>query len=127
VRRCEDDCGGQERPCHNQAGEHRLHKQKICEYDAKLTVLLCFGLQTLGGEKFDAVFDMNARELGDTQPLADLFLGKVDHYVFMSSAGVYLKSDVMPHLEEDAVDQKSRHKGKLDSEEYLAKVHNFCT
>ena len=71
--------------------------------------------ETLGKEKFYAVFDMNARELADTQPLADLFLGKVEHYVFMSSAGVYLKSDVMPHLEEDAVDQKSRHKGKLDS------------
>jgi hypothetical protein len=50
-------------------------------------------LQTLGGQKFDAVYDMNAREVGDTQPLADLFLNKVDHYVFMSSAGVYLKSD----------------------------------
>jgi hypothetical protein len=34
-------------------------------------------------------------QVGDTQPLADLFLGKVDHYVFMSSAGVYLKSDMV--------------------------------
>jgi hypothetical protein len=32
---------------------------------------------------------------------------------------VYLKSDQMPHREEDAVDPKSRHKGKLDTESYL--------
>ncbi|CAM9875262.1 unnamed protein product, partial [Sphacelaria rigidula] len=54
---------------------------------------------TLGGEKFDAVYDMNAREVGDTKCIADVFKGKVDHYVFMSSAGVYLKSDLMPHRE----------------------------
>ncbi|CAN0325503.1 unnamed protein product, partial [Discosporangium mesarthrocarpum] len=53
----------------------------------------------LGGEKFDAVFDMNAREVSDTKAVADVFNGKVDHYVFMSSAGVYLKSDLMPHRE----------------------------
>lgn len=54
---------------------------------------------TLGGEKFDAVFDMNAREVSDTKAVADVFKGKVDHYVFMSSAGVYLKSELMPHRE----------------------------
>lgn len=53
----------------------------------------------LGGEKFDAVFDMNAREVSDTKAIADVFKGKVDHYVFMSSAGVYLKSELMPHRE----------------------------
>lgn len=37
----------------------------------------------------------------------------------MSSAGVYLKSDEMPHREIDPVDPKSRHKGKLDSEQCL--------
>eukprot|EP00612_Vaucheria_litorea_P001339 CAMPEP_0171457270 /NCGR_PEP_ID=MMETSP0945-20130129/3416_1 /TAXON_ID=109269 /ORGANISM="Vaucheria litorea, Strain CCMP2940" /LENGTH=331 /DNA_ID=CAMNT_0011982845 /DNA_START=75 /DNA_END=1070 /DNA_ORIENTATION=+ len=78
--------------------------------------------ETLGNEKFDAVFDMNARELSDTKPLADLFNGKVEHYVFMSSAGVYLKSDQMPHRETDETDPKSRHKGKFESEEYLKKI-----
>ncbi|CAM9641474.1 unnamed protein product, partial [Choristocarpus tenellus] len=57
---------------------------------------------TLGGEKFDAVFDMNAREVDDTKCVADVFIGNVDHYVFMSSAGVYLKSDLMPHYEASA-------------------------
>ncbi|OUC13920.1 MAG: 3-beta hydroxysteroid dehydrogenase [Alkalinema sp. CACIAM 70d] len=77
-------------------------------------------IQQLAGESFDAIFDNNGRELSDTQPLADLFNGKVKHFVYMSSAGVYLKSDQMPHIEGDAVDPKSRHKGKNDTEAYLA-------
>ena len=76
-------------------------------------------LNQLAGESFDAIFDNNGRELSDTQPLVDLFNGKVQHFVYMSSAGVYLKSDEMPHTEGDAEDPKSRHKGKNDTEAYL--------
>lgn len=76
--------------------------------------------EKLGSEEFDAIFDNNGRELSDTQPLADLFKGRVKHFVYMSSAGVYLKSDQMPHIEGDAIDPKSRHKGKHDTETYLA-------
>jgi nucleoside-diphosphate-sugar epimerase len=74
--------------------------------------------------KYDYVFDMNAREVTDTRPLAELFVGQpnLKQYVFMSSAGVYLKSDEMPHLERDPVDPKSRHKGKLDSENCLKEL-----
>ena len=74
----------------------------------------------LAGQSFDAIFDNNGRELSDTQPLAELFHGKVQHFVYMSSAGVYLKSDQMPHVEGDPVDPKSRHKGKHETEAYLA-------
>jgi UDP-glucose 4-epimerase len=76
--------------------------------------------EKLADQQFDAIFDNNGRELSDTQPLADLFQGQVQHFVYMSSAGVYLKSDQMPHLEGDAVDPKSRHKGKHDTETYLS-------
>ena len=44
----------------------------------------------------------------------------IEQYIYCSSAGVYLKSDQMPHCEQDAVDPKSRHKGKLDTEALLA-------
>ena len=74
----------------------------------------------LSAETFDAVFDNNGRELSDTQPLADLFRDKVQHFVYMSSAGVYLKADQLPHVEGDPVDPKSRHLGKHDTEAYLA-------
>src|SRR5579883_1851409 len=76
--------------------------------------------ENLAGESFDAIFDNNGRELSDTQPLAELFRDTVQHFVYMSSAGVYLKSDQMPHIEGDPVDPKSRHKGKHETEAYLA-------
>jgi UDP-glucose 4-epimerase len=74
----------------------------------------------LAGESFDAIFDNNGRELSDTQPLAEIFKGRIQHFVYVSSAGVYLKSDQMPHVEGDPVDPKSRHKGKFETEAYLA-------
>ena len=73
----------------------------------------------LAGESFDAIFDNNGRELSDTQPLVELFGDQLQHFVYVSSAGVYLKSDQMPHIEGDAVDPKSRHKGKFETEAYL--------
>lgn len=73
----------------------------------------------LSGETFDAIFDNNGRELSDTQPLIEIFGDKLQHFVYVSSAGVYLKSDQMPHIEGDAVDPKSRHKGKFETEAYL--------
>ncbi|MGB7058893.1 MAG: NAD-dependent epimerase/dehydratase family protein [Geitlerinemataceae cyanobacterium] len=75
--------------------------------------------EKLSGERFDAVFDNNGRELSDTQPLAEIFQGNIQHFIYVSSAGVYLKSDRMPHIEGDAVDPKSRHKGKFETETYL--------
>ncbi|MBD2298979.1 NAD-dependent epimerase/dehydratase family protein [Nostoc sp. FACHB-190] len=76
--------------------------------------------EKLSQENFDIIFDNNGRELSDTQPLAEIFQGRVQQFVYMSSAGVYLKSDQLPHVEGDAVDPKSRHKGKHETEAYLA-------
>ncbi len=76
----------------------------------------------LSHEAFDAVFDNNGRELKDTQPLAEIFKNRLQHFVYVSSAGVYLKSDQMPHCEGDAVDPNSRHRGKHETEAYLAEA-----
>lgn len=73
----------------------------------------------LAEEEFDAIFDNNGRELSDTQPLVEIFKDRIKHFVYVSSAGVYLKSDQMPHREADPVDPKSRHKGKFETEAYL--------
>jgi UDP-glucose 4-epimerase len=54
--------------------------------------------EKLASESFDAVFDNNGRELSDTQPLAEIFKDKVQHFVYMSSAGVYLKTTNFPTL-----------------------------
>ncbi|MEH2070915.1 MAG: NAD-dependent epimerase/dehydratase family protein [Nostoc sp.] len=76
----------------------------------------------LSQENFDAIFDNNGRELSDTQPLVEIFQDRVQHFVYMSSAGVYLKSDQLPHVEGDAVDPKSRHLGKHETEAYLSQL-----
>ena len=55
------------------------------------------------------VYDMNGREASDVEPVLNA-VGDIEQYIFCSSAGVYLKSDQMPHREEDATDPKSRHK-----------------
>lgn len=78
--------------------------------------------EKLQSEHFDAIFDNNGRELSDTQPLAEMFKDRVQHFVYMSSAGVYLKSDQLPHVEGDPVDPKSRHRGKHETEAYLTQL-----
>jgi nucleoside-diphosphate-sugar epimerase len=77
----------------------------------------------LSQESFDVVFDNNGRELSDSKTLIDIFKDRVRHFVYMSSAGVYLESDILPYFEGDAVDPKSRHKGKLHTEAYLREVY----
>ena len=54
-------------------------------------------------------------------PAPQSLSAQVDHFVYMSSAGVYKKSLLMPHVEGDTEDEKSRHKGKLETEAYLKK------
>ncbi|ERN41488.1 nucleoside-diphosphate-sugar epimerase [Rubidibacter lacunae KORDI 51-2] len=76
--------------------------------------------EALAGKEFDAVFDNNGREAVDTQPLVELFGDRLRHFIYVSSAGVYLPSDTMPHIEGDAVDPKSRHRGKYETESLLA-------
>lgn len=74
----------------------------------------------LESEHFDAIFDNNGRELSDTKPLAEIYQDRLQHFIYMSSAGVYLKSEQMPHIEGDPTDPKSRHLGKAETEQYLA-------
>ncbi len=78
--------------------------------------------EKLSSEHFDTIFDNNGRELNDTQPLAEIFRDRVQHFVYMSSAGVYLPTDQMPHVEGDPVDPKSRHRGKSETEAYLTQM-----
>lgn len=73
----------------------------------------------LAGERFDVVFDNNGREQSDTQPLVEILGDQLQQFIYVSSAGVYLQSDQMPHEEGDAVDPNSRHKGKFATETYL--------
>jgi len=71
--------------------------------------------EILRGSGFQAVYDVNGREGAEVAPVVEALGGgggggSLEQYLYCSSAGVYLKSDQMPHREEDATDVKSRHK-----------------
>ncbi|KAL1535023.1 Chloroplast stem-loop binding protein of 41 kDa b, chloroplastic [Salvia divinorum] len=74
---------------------------------------------SLAAEGFDVVYDINGREAVEVEPILDA-LPNLEQYIYCSSAGVYLKTDYPPHYEVDAVDPKSRHRGKLETESLLA-------
>ncbi|PON69625.1 NAD(P)-binding domain containing protein [Parasponia andersonii] len=78
-----------------------------------------FVKSSLSAKGFDVVYDINGREADEVAPILDA-LPNLEQYIYCSSAGVYLKSDLLPHFETDAVDPKSRHKGKLETESLLA-------
>ncbi|KAG2620481.1 chloroplast stem-loop binding protein of 41 kDa b, chloroplastic-like isoform X1 [Panicum virgatum] len=112
---------------------------------------------SLAAKGYDVVYDINGREAAEVEPIIDA-LPDLEQYIYCSSAGVYLKSDLLPHcevwpdprhkqwrhenghtheqgalshspwvslvygrppLQADAVDPKSRHKGKLETESLL--------
>lgn len=77
-----------------------------------------FVKSSLAAEGYDVVYDINGREADEVEPILDA-LPNLEQFIYCSSAGVYLKSDLLPHLEIDAVDPKSRHKGKLNTESLL--------
>lgn len=63
------------------------------------------------------VYDINGREADECAVVLDAIgAHNIQQYIFCSSAGVYKKSDQMPHREEDEVDFKSRHKVGSGSE-----------
>ncbi|XP_044468041.1 chloroplast stem-loop binding protein of 41 kDa b, chloroplastic [Mangifera indica] len=73
---------------------------------------------SLSTEGFDVVYDINGQEADEIEPILDA-LPNLGQYIDCPSAGVYLKSDFLPHNESDAVDPKSRHKGKPNTESLL--------
>ncbi|PRW59559.1 chloroplast stem-loop-binding [Chlorella sorokiniana] len=75
--------------------------------------------QLLGNQGFEVVYDINGREADEAEIVLDAVGPNLQQYIFCSSAGVYKKSEQMPHREEDDVDFNSRHKGKLYTEDLL--------
>lgn len=75
-----------------------------------------------GAGKFDVVFDNNVRKLAEVQPLVEGLeaSGGVEQFIIMSSAGVYGPTDVLPLNEATPGDPNSRHKEKLECENFLA-------
>ncbi|MDJ0626022.1 MAG: NAD-dependent epimerase/dehydratase family protein [Candidatus Caenarcaniphilales bacterium] len=80
--------------------------------------------------EFDVVFDVSSYDLATLKPSLELLKNRVDTWAFVSSAGVYDKSDVFPlqtHFRK--VSQSSPHYGKFACEEALRNtpnLHTFC-
>jgi nucleoside-diphosphate-sugar epimerase len=81
-------------------------------------------------EDFDAVFDNTAYVVDDIEPMIEMFRGRVQHYVFTSSAAVYRRSFVQPVGEtfrtHDAADDDPRKAygvGKVRCEQRLLAEH----
>ena len=54
----------------------------------------------LSGQEFEVVFDMTAYELRNVEPVVELFVGKVGHYIFQSTGEVYAENRYLPILED---------------------------
>ncbi|KAF2307334.1 hypothetical protein GH714_026417 [Hevea brasiliensis] len=58
-----------------------------------------FVKSSLSAKGFDVVYDINGREADEVAPILDA-LPKLEQYIYCSSAGVYLKTDLLPHSED---------------------------
>tara|TARA_Y100001978_G_scaffold203420_1_gene229160 strand:+ start:17469 stop:18389 length:921 start_codon:yes stop_codon:yes gene_type:complete len=70
---------------------------------------------------YDCIFDISGRELAQTKLLLENIKDTYRRYVYVSSSGVYKDSFELPLKEDDLLDDKSRHKGKFHTENWLIK------
>lgn len=54
----------------------------------------------LGGEDFDCVFDISAYRPEDVELMAEIFRGRIGHYIFASSTVIYAASRILPIRED---------------------------
>jgi len=79
------------------------------------------GLAALQGRRFDVIIDSSGRTLADSQAVVERTGAPSHRFVYVSSAGVYADSPLLP-LEEDApTDPASRHAGKAETEAWLVR------
>ena len=76
-------------------------------------------LKKIGKTSYDIVFDISGRELIQTKMLIENINTSFKRYIYVSSAGVYKDNFELPINELDPVDYQSRHKGKLETEDWL--------
>ena len=76
-------------------------------------------LKKIGKSSYDIVFDISGRELIQTKMLIENINTSFKRYIYVSSAGVYKDNFELPINELDPVDFESRHKGKLETENWL--------
>lgn len=76
-------------------------------------------LLPLKNRRFDLIIDSSGRSLEDTQRLVKITGNPSNKILYVSSAGVYAKSNSYPVSEDHDVDPSSRHSGKYLTENWL--------
>tara|TARA_Y100001968_G_scaffold59441_2_gene50472 strand:+ start:1594 stop:2493 length:900 start_codon:yes stop_codon:yes gene_type:complete len=76
-------------------------------------------LKSLSKRKFDLIIDTSGRTLADTESLIRQTGVPNVRYIYISSAGVYKKSNILPVDEKYFIDEQSRHIGKAFTERWL--------
>lgn len=64
--------------------------------------------EVLGHEEFDCVHDISAYRPEDVQLMADIFRGRIGHYIFASSTVIYAATNLLPITEDHPVDRSER-------------------
>ncbi len=78
-------------------------------------------LRILEGKNFDVIVDVSGRTLQDTKKVLS-FTGLPKYrFLYVSSAGVYSKTNSWPLDETSSIDPNSRHIGKAETERWLEK------
>ena len=76
-------------------------------------------LKKLSGRKYDVIIDTSGRNLQDTQRVISQTGHPLSRFLYISSAGVYQKSEILPIEEHFPIDGHSRHIGKALTENWL--------
>ncbi len=85
----------------------------------------------LRGESFGVVFDTTGYQTVNLEPVVEIFNGKIEHYIFQSTCGVYANSETMPVTEDFPVlpplagvgRQSNYGQDKADCERFLLKAY----
>ena len=81
-------------------------------------------LRKLKGRSFDVIIDTSGRQLSDTKNLIEITGLPEFRFLYLSSAGIYCQSNEWPLDENSPIDPKSRHIGKVETENWL-KLQNI--
>ena len=76
-------------------------------------------LKLLSEKSFDVIIDSSGRTLDDTKNVLEVTGHPQYRFLYISSAGIYKKSEILPICEKSPIDPFSRHIGKSHTEEWL--------
>ncbi len=76
-------------------------------------------LRALSKMNFDVIVDTSGRTLEETKNVINITGNPNYRFVYLSSAGVYKSSEILPIDENTRIDLESRHIGKFNTEKWL--------